>query len=215
MLSTSPARYLAALPIEKTDSPRAHGAITLANYKRGLDRRQQLMYLGMMIAEVNDFFNVRGNMNARQIALTAELILDNPGFHDLTLNNIKACFRHKMATAKLYDRLDGNIIIQWLREFKSEMADWCESVRAGRDRADSQENASTEADPVTHAVYIEMLRNRADKGDREAAAILGDYAKRSRILSDEERKAKKIEFLRYKAQYLKNKQNTANHESMV
>lgn len=209
-LSTSPARYLADLPIEKTDQPRPANAISLANYKRGLDRRQQLMYLGMMITEVNGFFNVRGNMDARQITLTAELILDNPGFYDLTLGNIKACFRHKMATARLYDRLDGNIIIGWLREFKSDMADYCESVRTGQERTEARERASSDAGCITHAVYLEMLADKANQGDKDAQAILADYAARPRILSEDEQKAKDFAFLKFKEEYIKNRTGDAS-----
>lgn len=154
-----------------------------------------------MITEVNDFFNVRGNMNAKQIKLTAELIIDNPGFYDLTLGNIKACFRHKMATAKLYDRLDGNIIIDWLREFKSDMADRCESVNEGRNQALRREQDSGDAGIITHAAYMAMLETRANDGDKEAVQVLNDYKKRSRILSEEEQRKHDFEFIRFKEEY--------------
>ena len=85
----------------------------LSHCKRVLDRQQQILYISMMIIEVNDFFNVKGNMDRKQIKLTAELILDNPNFYDLTLGNIKDCFRRRMMSEKIYDRLDGNIIISY------------------------------------------------------------------------------------------------------
>lgn len=206
MLMTSPAKYLEALPIERMEAERPPNAIMLSHYKRSLDRNRQLMYLSMMISEVNDFFNVRGNMNAKQIRLTAELILDNDIFYDLTLGNIKACFRQKMASAKLYDRLDGNIIIGWLREFKSDMADHCENVRIGQEYAIRRESASGDVGAVSHTVYMAMLEARANDGDKEAVQILNEYKKRSRILSEEEQRKKELEFFKYKQEYEKQRQ---------
>lgn len=211
LLSTSPAKYLENLPIERMDAERPPNAIMLSQYKRSLDRNQQLMYLSMMITEVNDFFNVRGNMNAKQIKLTAELILDNPGFYDLTLGNIKACFRHKMATAKLYDRLDGNLIIDWLREFKSEMADHCEALREGYDRKKEREESEGDTGVITHAAYMAMLETRANDGDKEAVQILNEYKKRSRILSGEDQRKKDLEFFKYKQQYLSKRKQQNEH----
>ena len=205
LLTTSPARYLENLPIEKIDAERSSNAIMLSHYKRSLDRDKQLMYLGLMIKEVNDFFNVKGNMNVKQIKLTAELILDNPGFYDLTLGNIKACFRQKMMTAKLYDRLDGNIIIDWLREFKSEMADYCENTRIGEERIEYRGSENVGA--ITHAAYMAMLEARANDGDEEAVKMLIEYKKRLYIRSPEQQREEELEFFKFKQQYLKEKEN--------
>lgn len=202
LLTTSPADYLKNLPIERIDAERPINAITLSHMKRGIDRMRQILYIEMMIIEVNDFFNVRGNMNDAQIELTAQLILDNPGFYDLTLGNIKACFRHKMATVKLYDRLDGNIIIGWLREFKSDMADWCENVNICREIAFREEEDSGDSGAITHTAYLGMLEARANDGDKEAQKILADYKSRSKITSIDEKRKKDLEFFKHKQEYL-------------
>lgn len=206
LLMTSPADYLKNLPIERIDAERPPNAVMLSQMKRGLDRMRQMLYIEMLIVEVNDFFNVRGNMNEKQIELTAELILDNPGFYDLTLGNIKACFRHKMMTAKLYDRLDGNIIIDWLREFKSDMADHCETLREGYARKKEREEQEGDVGVITHAAYMAMLEARANDGDKEAMQVLNEYKKRSRILSKEEQHKKELEFFKYRQQYAKQHQ---------
>lgn len=201
-LTTSPAKYLENLPIEKMDADRPPNAITLFLYKRTLDRKQQLMYISMMIAEVNEFFNVKRGMTAKQIKITAELILDNDGFYDLTLGNIKACFMNKMATAKLYERLDGQIIIQWLREFKSEMADnWAMTM----ERRERERDNCESSDAIAHNVYLSLLETRAKSGDKQAAQILSDYKRRSNIPTPEEIRRKELEFFRFKTQYEKSK----------
>lgn len=204
LLSTSPVKYLEALPIERMDAERPPNAIMLSQYKRSLDRKQQLMYLGMMITEVNDFFNVKGNMNAKQIKLTAELILDNPGFYDLTLGNIKACFRHKMATAKLYDRLDGNIIIDWLREFKSDMAEFVYDTKIKTEDTES-------IGGITHDEWIAQLKCKAEAGDPDALETLRNQEnfkqRLKRIHSVFGRRRKDVEFHKFKMEYLKKKKN--------
>lgn len=205
MLTTSPAKYLESLPVEKIDAERPSGAITLSQYKRSLTREQQLMYISLMIAEVNDFFNVKGNMNAKQIKLTAELILDNDSFYDLTLGNIKACFRQKMMTEKLYDRLDGNIIIGWLREFKSELSDYCEAAKIRQERESVQEQNKDCAGPIAYNVYLEMLKHQASRGDDHAARTLADIKRRPRVISEEEKRRKELDFFKYKQEYLKSK----------
>lgn len=193
------------LPCENIKDARPKNALMLSHIKRSLSRNDQTMILSTMISEVNDFFNVRGNMSTKQIKLTAELILDNPAFYDLTLGNIKACFRQRMMKEKLYDRLDGNIIICWLREFKSDMSDHCETVREGFDRVVQREEIAGDAGAVSHKAYIAMLENRAGSGDREAAKILSEYKKRSRIGSPDEQHDKELGFFRYRQQYLKEK----------
>lgn len=204
-LRTSPAKYLESLPVEKIDAERPSGAIMLSQYKRSLTREQQLMYISLMIAEVNDFFNVKGNMNAKQIRLTAELIIDNDNFYDLTLGNIKACFRQRMMSEKLYDRLDGNIIIQWLREFKSEMAEHCETVNEGKDRIRQRKESSGCEGAISHTAYMAMLEARANDGDEEAKRILADYGRRRKVSSPEERHKKELGFFYYRQEYLKSK----------
>lgn len=194
------------LPTEKAEDARPKNALMLSHIKRSLDRKDQIMILSMMISEVNDFFNVRGNMSTKQIKLTAELVIDNPGFYDLTLGNIKACFRHKMMTEKLYDRLDGNIIIGWLREFKSDMADHCETVNEGQDRLRQREESSGTAGAITHAAYMAMLEARANDGDTDAQKTLDAYRRRERVPTPEQIRRKQFEETLHKELYRKNRE---------
>lgn len=169
-LMTSPAKYLQNLPTEGIADARPANAVTLSVFKRSFDRAQQLMYIGLMIAEVNGFFNVRGNMDAKQIKLTAELMLDNKGFYDLSLGNIKACFRQNMMSAKLYDRLDGNIIIGWLRDFKSELAEH-------RAETFSYEHGKSKSDQgMFYAEWLDRTEKAAAGGDKKAIKALADHS---------------------------------------
>lgn len=152
-----------------------------------------------MVHELKEWFNVKCNLNPDQEALTAELILDDVCFYDLTLGNIKACFRQHMKDATLYDRLDGNIIIGWLREFKSDMADWCESTHIREEVEDSSPDA------ISHAAYMAMLESRANDGDREARKILDNYQERTRIPSPEQMRRKEFEQTLHEELYRKDR----------
>lgn len=199
----SPQQYISALVPEKITDERPPSAIMLSHLKRGTDRNYAIMVIAMQIKEVNDFFNVKGNMNSNQIALTAELILDNDGFYDLTLGNIKACFRKMMMSGKVYDRVDGNIIINWLREFKSQMGDHIEISSLGKNR----QNINNSIDAISHNVYMAMVEAKANDGDEESQRILNDYKRRSSIPNPEELRKKDLEFFKYKQEYLKRKRN--------
>lgn len=74
--------------------------------------------LVIAINELVSFFNVGKTMNDVQVALTADLIIDR--FYYLKLEEIKLCFRNAMASGKIYDRLDGNIILGWLNEYDAQ-----------------------------------------------------------------------------------------------
>lgn len=206
LLTTSPAKYLDTLPIEKADGTRPTSAITIGRMHRALSREQQLMYLSLLIKDLNDFFNVKGNMSAKQIRMTADLILSYEHFFDLTLGNIKACFQHKMMTEKLYDRLDGNLIIGWLRGFKARMAEAVYEQRLEDDKKLNTENNGG----LCFYEYKNMLEMKARQGnpnDVEALKRFREWADSFKF--DKKKKAqsreKELAFFKYKQEYLKNK----------
>ena len=205
IIRDSPKQYLEELRPEKADDPRPASVPTLSQIRRVNGFANVIAVLTLAIHEVKEWFNVKNNITHDQEALTAELILDDENLYDLTLGNIKACFRQRMKSEKLYDRLDGNIIISWLRQFKSDMAEHCETVNEGKDRIRQREESAGDAGAITHATYMAMLEARANDGDKEAKAILDDYRRRARIKSNEQTREDEIRFQRYKLQYLKKK----------
>ena len=70
------------------------------------------------------------------------------------------------------------------------MADRCELISEGRDR----KKDSQESDAISHTVYLNMLKHRADNGDQEAIKIIKEYSKRGKVLSHEEQHHKELEF---------------------
>lgn len=70
--------------------------------------------LSIPLFEVVNFFNVGLQMDDVQVLKTARLIVQE--FPYLKVEDLRLCFDKAMTNAKVYDRIDGNIILGWLRE---------------------------------------------------------------------------------------------------
>lgn len=189
LLRESPEKYYEVVKVEKPEDDRQEGAITIYHLNKAMDRAEALLAISIAILEVKAWFNVKGNLNDKQVAMTAEMILDHPSFYDLSIGNIKACFRERMMNEKLYDRLDGNIIIGWLRQFKSDMADACYRKRVKEDT---------------------IRANEEDKDiglEKRALTLLKHLPNYKPTPTKEEQEKKRKEFLKYKAEYIIKKKN--------
>lgn len=124
--------------------------------------------LVIAINELVSFFNVGKTMNDVQVALTADLIIDR--FYYLKLEEIKLCFRNAMASGKIYDRLDGNIILGWLNEYDAQRDEIVSSLSINE--AHEQNNNST---GMFYGEYIKHLTERSENGDEEAKELLESH----------------------------------------
>lgn len=86
--------------------------------------------LSFLIADVTEFLNVGKTMNAAQIIQTAELIISDHETKNLKPDDFKICF-NKAKTGfygKNYDRVDGQVIFEWLRAYVAERMDLREQM---------------------------------------------------------------------------------------
>lgn len=167
---------------------------TLARIKNEASETDARALLYIAICEVCDFFNVGKNMNDTQIAVTVDLILES--FWHLRLEEIKFCFRRAMKREKLFDRLDGNIIIGWLRDYDAERTE--EAMRISDQEARQQINEIKIApSAIDFGEYLTLLGERA-KTDKKAAEQLADIkamrAQKPMLLSAEEKAKKDHDF---------------------
>lgn len=153
------------------------GTPTLAKIRNEASETDARALLYIAVCELCDFFNVGKNMNDTQIGLTVDLILESYWY--FRLEEVKYCFRRAMARGKLFDRLDGNIILGWLREYDNERTE--EAMRAS-DQAESERLNAPCDNPgaVSFERYTEILRERAESGDEDAAARLKEIDEGSR-----------------------------------
>lgn len=144
---------------------------TLARIKRDASETDVRALLSLAICEVCDFFNVGKNMNDTQVAITVDFIIEEYWY--MRLEEIKYCFRQAMRTERVYDRMDGNIILGWLAEYAAARAE--ESCRLSREKEiEAQSDEALDDSRITLAEYKELLSARADKGDEKAQKRLSD-----------------------------------------
>lgn len=146
------------------------------------------------LKEVRDFFNVGKNLSNTQVTITAELIMSQYWY--FKIEDIKLCLRRAMFKEKLFDRLDGNIILGWFMEYDAERTE--EAMRISDQRESQEQNEPKECpDAVSYQTYLDKLRERA-KTDTEAADILDSIdnppPQRLTLLTNEERERKDHEF---------------------
>lgn len=145
-------------------------APVLSEIKKNLGEAGVRAIIVLAISEVVLFFNVGKNMNAPQIALTTDLIIEE--FWYLTVEEIKHCLRKAMRTAKVYDRLDGNIILGWIREYDYERDEVM--VQLNVEEKNRLENAKPDpaGNGISYEEYVAGVKARAESGDEEAQELL-------------------------------------------
>lgn len=142
---------------------------TLAVIKNQTSLADVRALLYIAICEVCDFFNVGKNMTDTQVALTADLIIES--YWHLKLEEIKFCFRRAMRREKLYDRLDGNIILGWLDEYDAERTE--EAIKQSENDDAKVASAQAHAEgTMSLEEYVLDLKAKVDAGDEEAAKNL-------------------------------------------
>lgn len=146
---------------------------TLAKIKNNASLTDARALLYIAICEVCDFFNVGKNMNDSQIAATADLILER--FWYLKLEEVKACFHKAMINGRLFDRLDGNIILGWLRDYDTERTE--EAMRiSDQEEAQAAKDFKPSDNAVSWDAYIDSLWRLALYADADAVETLSGYA---------------------------------------
>tara|TARA_R110001599_G_scaffold347011_1_gene572904 strand:+ start:31091 stop:31591 length:501 start_codon:yes stop_codon:yes gene_type:complete len=68
--------------------------------------------VSLMLIEFQDFYNCKGKMNKGQIVETAYLICQH--FRHFNYYDIALCFKNAKMNEKIYDRVDGGMIMEWL-----------------------------------------------------------------------------------------------------
>lgn len=171
---------------------------TIAQIKNGVSLNDARALLSIAVCEVCDFFNVGKNMNDTQIALTVEIILERYWY--LHLEEIKYCFRRAMMREKLYDRLDGNIILGWLRSYDAERTE--EAMRISEQEDAERFNAPTlPASAEPRPTVLEQLRRAADEGmpgATEAYEVLAALSARPSLKTQQQ---KDREFKQWKIEH--------------
>jgi hypothetical protein len=143
----------------------------IKNYGLDVVRAKILMELFY----VQRFYNVSRGLDQSQMIILTDLIIKTYSFFDI--KELRFCFSEQMSYSKygkVYERLDGSMIMDWLNQYYNERSD--ASEKCSLDEA--HEYAKNDGKKVnTFDEYKKMLLERAKKGDKEAGQRLKDIDK--------------------------------------
>lgn len=122
----------------------------------------------ILISEVVGFFNASNTMNDAQVAMTTDLIIEEYPY--FKIDDLKLAFRNAMKGryGEIYNRLDGSVIMGWLRQYNRERCARADSLSFNEHRQQTEEESSG----LYYNDYRKMLQEKASNGDREAQKAL-------------------------------------------
>lgn len=169
---------------------------TLERIKNTVSETDARALLTLAVCEVCDFFNVGKNMTDTQVAMTVDFIIQE--FSYMKLEEIKACFHKAMLREKLYDRLDGGIILGWLREYDATRDEVLERINIEEKKQLEMSTAKPCEGAMSFDDYVSYLREKSARGDKDAEAKLTiALENKSKRRTVDDRKRKDEEFKRY------------------
>ena len=139
----------------------------LATISREQGEAKARAVLVLILSDALEFFNASETMNDRQVAVTVDLILEEYPY--MQADDITLCFRNAMKGryGKLYNRIDGQVIMGWLREYNRERCTLASEQSYNEHKARLSDEARP-TDGIFYAEYRAELQRKADGGDEEA-----------------------------------------------
>ena len=165
ILKTSPIEYYNQISVRcYNDVFKAPSTeISVIKKEFGLTKTRAILSL-FIINDVVKMFNIGKGMNDVQIATLVDDIIRN--FFYFKVEDFKLCFQNARMRKSVYDRLDGNVILEWLREYDIQRAEVSEQYAINECK--QLENSVS----ITYEDYLSNLRERLESGDFEAKEAL-------------------------------------------
>jgi hypothetical protein len=107
-----------SLPVRKIeDIVQAENCTAIASISKQTDEFQTNALLYFIVEDLVNFFNVKMTMDVEQINQTVALLREE--YYHFSIEDLKLCFSNakKGHYGKLYDRIDGAVILDWLHEY--------------------------------------------------------------------------------------------------
>lgn len=89
----------------------------LSELKKNKGEQTALGVLVALMDECQQYFNLQQPMNAQQLMLTAELIMEE--YYYLRIEELRMCFRMAMKGefGPVYNRIDGQVFFEWIVKY--------------------------------------------------------------------------------------------------
>tara|TARA_R100001244_G_scaffold132321_1_gene108188 strand:+ start:3198 stop:3689 length:492 start_codon:yes stop_codon:yes gene_type:complete len=104
------------------------------------DEEKTIDILMLMLIQFQDFYNCKRTMNKEQLMEVAYLICES--FRHFNNYDIAMCLKHAKTSEKLYDRIDGGMIMEWLTRYDIERTGM---IVTKREQSKAQQNAEWSA----------------------------------------------------------------------
>lgn len=111
-------------------------------------------------------------MSDTQVTMTVDLIIEEYPY--MKPDDFKLCFKNamKMKYGKLYNRIDGQIIMNWLREYNKERCAIADNQSWNEYKANVSDDGKVSTVGFYYDEYRANLESRAATGDKDAIRSL-------------------------------------------
>jgi len=126
-----------------------------------------------MMDMCQQYFNLQQPMNAQQLALTAELMLED--YYYLRVDELQLCFRMAMKGefGPVYNRIDGQVFFEWIRKFMTKRQAISERINL------EKQSTNNIYEMFQHPQVVDAIQQAADKLKIQEAPV--QEAKRSEV----------------------------------
>lgn len=124
-----------------------------------------------IVYQIKDFFSVGRQMTDAQVEVLCDLIFQE--YHWMTIAEFKLFSRKAMSAhfGKVYDRLDGDTIMQWLREFANELLE-ARRNHIVKKQSEERHSITSEKLPSWFTEKMDSLFERWEKEKKRASTAM-------------------------------------------
>lgn len=137
----------------------------LSELKKNKGEQTALGVLVALMDECQQYFNLQQPMNAQQLMLTAELIMEE--YYYLRIEELRVCFRMAMKGefGPVYNRIDGQVFFEWIVKYMPKR-----QLITDRMKQEQQSNNNI-YDIFTHAQMAEAMQDVVTKIDAKMLQV--------------------------------------------
>jgi hypothetical protein len=130
---------------------------TFAELRKNKSQQATIAVMVAMMDSCQQYFNLQQPMNAQQLALTAELMLED--YYYLRVDELQICFRMAMKGefGPVYNRIDGQVFFEWLKKFMGKRQSVSERINL-----EKQSNNNI-YEMFQHPQIMDAMKQAADK----------------------------------------------------
>jgi len=130
---------------------------TLAEIRKNKNQQATVNIMVAMMDMCQQYFNLQQPMNAQQLALTAELMLED--YYYLRVDELQVCFRMAMKGefGPVYNRIDGQVFFEWIRKFMTKRQAISERINL------EKQSTNNIYEMFQHPQVVDAIQQAADK----------------------------------------------------